>query len=132
MKKMKSLDVLALKWFEDKDASQWSRAYFTPTSKCDVLLNNMCKVFNSFILDARNKPILTIMPMIKDLIMVRMQMNRDKAGHGEGKLCPKPRAKLIKYVKDAMDCMPMKCDRAHFQVYSGGSTNQWVVDLDKK
>ncbi|GAA0172380.1 hypothetical protein LIER_41324 [Lithospermum erythrorhizon] len=54
MEQMKSLDVVAFNWFEDKDPRQWSRVYFTITSKCDVLLNNMCEVFNAFILDARD------------------------------------------------------------------------------
>ncbi|GAA0186982.1 hypothetical protein LIER_34270 [Lithospermum erythrorhizon] len=53
------------------------------------------------------------MSMVEDLIMIRMQMNRDKAAKWDGKLCPKPRAKLVKCVKDATRCMPMKCVIGH-------------------
>ncbi|GAA0154999.1 hypothetical protein LIER_12829 [Lithospermum erythrorhizon] len=57
----------------------WSRAFFSTTPKCDVLLNNMCEVFNSFILDAKDKPVITMMNMVKDLIMMRMEIHREKA-----------------------------------------------------
>ncbi|GAA0151753.1 hypothetical protein LIER_37349 [Lithospermum erythrorhizon] len=92
----------------------------------------MCEVFNSFILEARDKPILTLVAMVKDLIMVRIQVNRDKADKWKGKLCPKPRLKLTQNVKDASACMPTKSDRAHFQVYTGSTTNQCAVDLEKR
>ncbi|GAA0167716.1 hypothetical protein LIER_22587 [Lithospermum erythrorhizon] len=55
----------------------------------------MYEVFNSFIIDAKDKSILTLMSMVKEIILVRMQLNRDKAEKWEGKLCPKPRAKLL-------------------------------------
>ncbi|GAA0159798.1 hypothetical protein LIER_16497 [Lithospermum erythrorhizon] len=132
MAKMKTLDSNSYDWFSDKDPGQWSRAFFTTSVKCDVLLINMCEVFNAFILDARDKPILTMMSMVKDLVMVRMQTNRDKAEKWEGRLCPKPRAKLLKSIQDASGCMPMKCDRIHFQVYSESTSNQCVMNLEKR
>ncbi|GAA0171875.1 hypothetical protein LIER_25811 [Lithospermum erythrorhizon] len=70
--------------------------------------------------------------MAKDFIMVRMQLNRDKVDKWEGKLCPKPRARLLKNVKEASGCMPTKSDKAHFQVYFGSTSNQCVVDLEKR
>ncbi|GAA0151793.1 hypothetical protein LIER_37356 [Lithospermum erythrorhizon] len=122
METIKALDESAFLWLEDEDPGQWSRAYFNTTMKCDVLLNITCEVFNSFILDVRDKSILTLIAMVKDLIMVRMQMNRDKAEQWEGKICPKPKAKLLKCVKDASSCMPMK---------SIGITSKFIQDLVK-
>ncbi|GAA0164331.1 hypothetical protein LIER_19994 [Lithospermum erythrorhizon] len=89
MDNMKALVVSAFNWLEDKDPKQWSRTYFTTSIKCDVLPNNRCEIFNSFILDARDKPILTFVSMVKDLIMC---------------------------IKEASSCMPMKSDRKHFQL----------------
>ncbi|GAA0171933.1 hypothetical protein LIER_25858 [Lithospermum erythrorhizon] len=132
MEKMKRLDIAAFRWFEDKKPSQCSRSYFATSPKCDVLFNNMCEVFNSFILDARDKQVLTLMSMVKDLVMVRIQMNRDRTELWEGRLCPKSRSKLVKNVKEASGCMPMKCDKTHYQVYSGESSNQWAVDFERR
>ncbi|GAA0155394.1 hypothetical protein LIER_13134 [Lithospermum erythrorhizon] len=132
MSKMKKLDVQAFDWFGDKEPKQWSRAYFTTAARCDVLLNNICEVFNAFILDARDKSVLTLMSIVKDLIMMRMEMNREKAEKWEGRLCPKPRKRLLLNIKAASSCMPMKCDKSHFQVYSGSTANHCVVDLGKR
>ncbi|XP_075504014.1 uncharacterized protein LOC142541355 [Primulina tabacum] len=48
----------------EKTRSQWSKAYFSTAPKSDILLNNMCESFNSFILDAREKPIKDVLAKI--------------------------------------------------------------------
>jgi hypothetical protein len=47
------------------DPSGWSRAWFNDYPKCDLLVNNICECFNSYILKACNKPILTMLEMIR-------------------------------------------------------------------
>ena len=79
MEEMAAIDLDAAKWFDDKPPSQWSRAYFSTHSKCDMLLNNICKCFNGKILDAREKPIIEMMELQKLYMMQRMQQNRDIA-----------------------------------------------------
>ncbi|KAL0434959.1 UNVERIFIED_CONTAM: hypothetical protein Sradi_0203800 [Sesamum radiatum] len=61
MDEMKELSEAAHDWFNDKPASQWSRSHFSELSTCDMLLNNVCETFNACILDAREKPILTML-----------------------------------------------------------------------
>ncbi|KAL2493336.1 Uncharacterized protein Adt_28964 [Abeliophyllum distichum] len=56
MGKIQSISEGAFKWLENKPASQWSRSHFKETTKCDMLLNNMCESFNATILQARDKP----------------------------------------------------------------------------
>ncbi|GAA0173330.1 hypothetical protein LIER_26970 [Lithospermum erythrorhizon] len=131
MEKMKKLDPNAFDWFKDKCPTTWSRAYFSSTVKCDILLNNLCECFNAFILDARDKPILTLLSMIEDLIMVRMQMNRNKVEAGEGKICPKVRLKLRKNVDESVGYIPVQSDKNHFQVYTGYYQFQSAMDLIK-
>ncbi|GAA0150661.1 hypothetical protein LIER_43111 [Lithospermum erythrorhizon] len=72
------------------------------------------------------------MSMVNDLILIRMQYNRDKAKQWVGKLCPKPRKRLLDCVKATSGCMPMKSDRTHFQVFLGSTANQCDVDLEKR
>ncbi|GAA0187348.1 hypothetical protein LIER_34636 [Lithospermum erythrorhizon] len=132
MKKMKKFDLKAFEWFGDKDPKIWSMAFFSLTPKCDVLLNNMCEVFNSFILDARDKLVITMMNMLKDLIMMRMEINREKTEKWEGTLCPKPRARLLDNIKEASSYMPIKCDKGKFQVCSSSQANQCAIDLEKR
>jgi hypothetical protein len=46
MKKLKEDSPSAHGWLEELDPRTWARAYFHEFPKCDILLNNSCKVFN--------------------------------------------------------------------------------------
>ncbi|KAL0422417.1 UNVERIFIED_CONTAM: hypothetical protein Slati_3264600 [Sesamum latifolium] len=81
MDEMKQLDSVAFDWFYDKPPHEWSKSHFTEVPKCDMLLNNVCESFNANILDARDKPILTMLEWLREYLMKRLQENRDKAGH---------------------------------------------------
>ncbi|CAL8091105.1 unnamed protein product [Prunus armeniaca] len=79
MDKMKEQDEEAWKWVKKRPAKNWSRSHFEPYSKCDMLLKNLYESFYSWILDSRDKPILTCLEMIRVYIMLRMS-NRRIAG----------------------------------------------------
>ncbi|KAL0402336.1 UNVERIFIED_CONTAM: hypothetical protein Slati_4263500 [Sesamum latifolium] len=79
MEEIKSLDQAAFDWLQDKPAQAWSKSHFTEQPKCDILLNNYCESFNENILDARDKPVLTLLEWIREYLMRRLQENRDKA-----------------------------------------------------
>ncbi|KAL0448493.1 UNVERIFIED_CONTAM: hypothetical protein Slati_1405700 [Sesamum latifolium] len=118
--------------FNDKPAFQWSRSHFSETSQCDMLLNNVCETFNSCILDAREKPILTMLEWIREYIMRRMQQNRDRSNtKWKHKLCPKIQQILQKQASKVSDCMPIKADDLHYQV-SCFDGSQHCVDLGAK
>lgn len=63
--KLKNLSEDTNKWLQDKSPCYWSRLYFSIYPKCDMLLNNLCEAFNKFILDAREKPILIMLELIR-------------------------------------------------------------------
>ncbi|KAK9024849.1 hypothetical protein V6N11_064755 [Hibiscus sabdariffa] len=54
----------------------WSKAYFKGTSKCDVVDNNMAEAFNGWIIEARCKPIITMLEEIRIMVMSRMNVKR--------------------------------------------------------
>lgn len=56
----------------------WSKSTFTFDSKCDVLVNNMSKTFNSVIIKARKKPIVTLVEEIIGYLMEKWETNRNK------------------------------------------------------
>ncbi|KAH0655448.1 hypothetical protein KY285_030330 [Solanum tuberosum] len=49
------------------NSERWSKLYFNFTSKCDVIDNNMAECFNSWILAARHKTIITMLEEIRVL-----------------------------------------------------------------
>ncbi|KAL4284598.1 hypothetical protein GQ457_16G015420 [Hibiscus cannabinus] len=57
----------------------WSKAYFKSTSKCDVVDYNMTKAFNGWIVEARAKPIISMLEQIRIMVMSRMTVKRNWA-----------------------------------------------------
>ena len=56
----------------------WSKHAFKYQAKCDVLINNLTKSFNSTLLATRDKPILTMAEWIRKYIMKRFSLQREK------------------------------------------------------
>ncbi|KAL2246245.1 UNVERIFIED_CONTAM: hypothetical protein Sindi_2892700 [Sesamum indicum] len=132
MKQMSVLDKTAAEWFNDKPPTQWSRSHFKTDIKCDVLLNNCCETFNSNILEAREKPIVTMLEWIREYLMRRLQENRDRAElKWTGVICPRIVKIIEKNVEKSADCIPIKADSSHYQLncFDG---SQHSVDLDKR
>ena len=49
----------------------WCKTYFKEHAKSDIVENNMCETFNSWILAARHKSIITMLEEIRHKIMDR-------------------------------------------------------------
>ncbi|KAL8481075.1 hypothetical protein ACS0TY_027564 [Phlomoides rotata] len=86
---MKELNLATWEWFNNKPPEQWSKAYFSEKCNRDMLLNNVYESFNSTIIIARDKAIITMIEWIREYLMKRLQKNRDIAiGKQRGQLCP--------------------------------------------
>ncbi|KAL0392600.1 UNVERIFIED_CONTAM: hypothetical protein Sradi_2482800 [Sesamum radiatum] len=82
-------------------------------------------------MDARDKPILTMLEWIREYLMRRLQENREKASKNGNTLCPKIKKLLQKNVDKIGDCIPIKANDRHYQIscYDG---NQYSVDLEMR
>jgi hypothetical protein len=89
MEEIKKLNPAAFEYLENIDPSGWSRSWFNDYPKCDLLVNNISECFNSYILKAREKPILTMLEMIRKQLQRRYQLKRDGTKTLKGKLCPR-------------------------------------------
>ena len=49
MDKMRDHNFAAFNWVENLSPRTWIKAFFDPFCKCDILLNNMCEVFNRLV-----------------------------------------------------------------------------------
>ncbi|QHO56194.1 uncharacterized protein DS421_3g71630 [Arachis hypogaea] len=74
----------------------WSRSRFSFHSKYDSLVNNMSESFNAVIVEAREKPIVTMLEDIRVYIMTRWAANRDRIHKYQGNIMPTIRKKLEK------------------------------------
>ncbi|GKB36513.1 pentatricopeptide repeat-containing protein [Tanacetum coccineum] len=56
MGELKSFNSDAYDWLMKIPLEKWSRAYFLGIAKCDLLINNICEVFNRQLIDGRDQP----------------------------------------------------------------------------
>ncbi|CAL8083820.1 unnamed protein product [Prunus armeniaca] len=131
MKELKNLDMDAYAWLTEpeKPPRHWSRSHFSTHVKCDMLLNNMCESFNSFKLACRDKPILSILEIVRCKLMRRIQGRRDKMKNWTKEICPKIFKKIEINKAKVGGCVTMWSGGGKFQVGSGG-ISQYIVDLD--
>jgi hypothetical protein len=130
MQKMKEMDADAHKWLEEMVPDTWVKAFFSTFPKCDVLLNNNCEVFNSFILEARKLPILSMLERIKTQIMTRHYDKQKEAENFVGTVCPKIRKKIAKNAESTNICYVTPSGQGVFQVHS--RENTYIADIINK
>ncbi|XP_060179477.1 uncharacterized protein LOC132609489 [Lycium barbarum] len=133
MSEIFELDKEVYEWLSTKLPSEWSRSHFSPLSKCDMLLNYVCEVFNSLILDARDKPIIKILETIRHILMARIAFNRDKAETWtSGDICSIIKKKLHTNMKGASGYIPPKADSWNYEIIGSTDIDTWAVDLYNK
>ncbi|CAO2143657.1 unnamed protein product [Urochloa humidicola] len=132
MDKMKALNSDAHAWLEKMDPKTWVRAFFSEYPKCDILLNNSCEVFNKYILEARELPILSMLQRIKGQLMTRhYTKQKELAEKWQGMdICPKIRNKVAKNAEWANTCYVLPAGQGIFQVLD--REHQYNVDINAK
>ncbi|CAL8161782.1 unnamed protein product [Prunus armeniaca] len=129
MRKMLKLSKPAHDWLAEKDPRHWSRAYFKSDSKCDMLMNNLCEAFNRSIMDARYKPVLTMLERIRLYIMLLMAGRRIFCEKWHGQVGPRIRKILEKNKGKAQWCIPKATGQNKFEVMHHSGRN-FAVDLN--
>ncbi|RYR35157.1 hypothetical protein Ahy_A10g050289 [Arachis hypogaea] len=76
MAELKAVNQEAFRYLNAMPPMYWSRSRFTYNSKVDTLVNNMFESFNSVIVDAREKPVVTMLEEIRVKLMTRWAENR--------------------------------------------------------
>jgi hypothetical protein len=131
MEKMKTLDVGAYEWLSKMEPNTWVRGYFSTFPKCDILLNNNYEVFNKYILEARELPILSMFEKIKCQLMTRhFSKRKELENEITSSFCPKIRKKLARNTEFANVCYPLPSGAGVFQVLV--KDYQHIVDLTAK
>ncbi|KAL0438863.1 UNVERIFIED_CONTAM: hypothetical protein Slati_2369300 [Sesamum latifolium] len=137
MKKIAELDPkksqdyeTTAEWLSKIPTKHWSRAFFPVKSKCDILVNNLCESFNNFILDPRDKPIITMLECIRIKLMTRLQCKRVGMEKYTGSACPNVLNKVNKQGKLARHYFNRWCGASEFEI--DHFLHKYVVDLDNK
>ncbi|KAK9078780.1 hypothetical protein SSX86_002838 [Deinandra increscens subsp. villosa] len=100
-------------------------------STSDILLNNLCEVFNRQLTGGRDKPIITCLEYIREYLMKRIAGVHKLIAKCEGPLTPNA-TKILEGIKSEANNYLVSWNGANkFQV-SGPRGNQCVVDVDLK
>nr|GEZ41771.1 hypothetical protein [Tanacetum cinerariifolium] len=102
MAELKSYNSDAYDWLMKILSKQWSMAYFSGRSKCDILLNNICEVFNRQLVDGRDQPIITCLEYIRKYLMKRIVVVQKVIAKTVGPLTPSMTA-LFDAIKKATE-----------------------------
>ncbi|KAI5324027.1 hypothetical protein L3X38_033100 [Prunus dulcis] len=114
-------------WLQDRPAIHWSMPHFTTGPKCDILLNNLCECFNSAILEARDKPIITMVERIRTYLMLRVA--REKEVKWTQRVGPMIFQIIEKNLKESGSCIAQNAGGNRFQV-THMLGRQYAVDLN--
>jgi len=68
---IRGMDQRAYNYLEKVDPKMWSRHALRTSSSSDILLNNIAESFNAWVLEARDKPILTCLETIRRQLIHR-------------------------------------------------------------
>ncbi|KAL5577301.1 hypothetical protein UlMin_019000 [Ulmus minor] len=117
-------------WYTSaKDPSHWSRAFLREGAKCYMLCDNMCEAFNSAIMQARDKPIITLLEMIRTYMIKRLTRKRAEIEKWKHPVGPKVFRYIEKINSLSVYCTLTFSRNNTFQVDTG-LQNQFVVDLE--
>ncbi|GAA0140389.1 hypothetical protein LIER_35227 [Lithospermum erythrorhizon] len=88
---LKEMDAAAYEWISTNagNPKHWCKAFFSVELKSDMLCNNLSESFNSFILSAKDKPIITMLERIRRFLMERIKDRKFSIGTKPGPICPK-------------------------------------------
>ncbi|WVZ17312.1 hypothetical protein V8G54_010294 [Vigna mungo] len=109
------------------------RSRFSGRPACDTLVNNICEGFNSVILEAREKPIITMLEEIRSYLMKRWASNREKITKFDGPLCPKINKRLQKELDKTQYWIPNWSGLQVFEIrHTSNLVEKVVVDVQKR
>lgn len=118
MEEIKNLDEAAYKYLMSQEPSTWSRHGFCIQTKCDMLLNNVCETFNSYILPAREMSVISMSEWIRRKLMNRFVSKRECIGKYKHMFTPYA-IKVIEAAKEE--------GTRHCEVWWGGGNRYEVL-----
>ena len=127
MDHLKSLDEQAWKYLADIEPAQWIRSHFSTRALKNCLVNNLSGSFNSMIVKARDKLILSMLKWIRVRLMTRLYTKKIGIEKYRGKLCPNIQDKLEKLKLEFKGIYAMPSGRFVYEV--DNERERHVVDL---
>ncbi|KAK8660202.1 hypothetical protein V6N13_051136 [Hibiscus sabdariffa] len=127
LQKLEKLGPTSTEDLLQNPVQHWAKAYFSATPTCDVVDNNMAEAFNAWILDARCKPIISLLEDIRVMVMSRLHVKRTWASKWRTSISPKALEKLERNMEQSTHCRLVWNGDGGFEVQHG--EDQHIVDM---
>ncbi|GJT42296.1 hypothetical protein Tco_0951011 [Tanacetum coccineum] len=128
MLEIKTMNPKAHEWLNKIPAKHWDRSHFSGRAKSDLLLNNICEVFNGKIVEGRDKPVITLLEYIREYCMKRIVNVQGVIDKCTGPLTPTV-TKIMKSIKKETHLMKVQWNGANKYQVLGSLGDQCVVDV---
>ncbi|KAJ9552457.1 hypothetical protein OSB04_016502 [Centaurea solstitialis] len=130
MAELRQVNKDAYAWLKEIPPQSWAKSHFSGRAHTDVTLNNMCEVFNSQLVDARDKPIIMALEYVRVYLMKRIVNVKKLIEKSEGILTPTAKDELELVKTDAAKYRVLWSGGPKYQV-TGPWGDQCGVDLTK-
>ncbi|XP_021979897.1 uncharacterized protein LOC110876021 [Helianthus annuus] len=131
MNELKAFNKKAHLWLSKIPPLHWCRAYFSGRAVSDMLLNNMCEVYNGKIVEGRDRPIISALEYIREYLMTRIVTVLNVIEKCEGLLTPLATEQFDTIKKEAPHYHVQWNGGEYYEV-SGEPNSARVVNLDKR
>jgi hypothetical protein len=125
------MDQRAYNYLERVDPKMWSCHAFRMSNCSGILLNNIAESFNTWVLKARDKRILTCLETTRRLLMNRFDKKKARAANATNLICPKIVKKLERNKKEANDYICHWSDNFQFEIDRSHEPRR-IIDLKAK
>ncbi|CAI9263431.1 unnamed protein product [Lactuca saligna] len=88
MQKISDISPSAYEHLMARDPSSWCRAFYGGGLACEAVENGMAECFNAVIVDARKKPLLTMLEGIRLYMMERFYNLKEEGQKWDTEICP--------------------------------------------
>ncbi|XP_052623814.1 uncharacterized protein LOC111889772 [Lactuca sativa] len=88
MKEFSQYDKETCEWLKQIPPKHWARSHFSRRAVSDVLISNMCEVFNGKIEKGRDKPVIGCLEYIREYLMKRICNFMKEMKKAKGPLTP--------------------------------------------
>ncbi|KAL4577828.1 hypothetical protein LXL04_013942 [Taraxacum kok-saghyz] len=128
MTELSHFDREAFEWLKKIPPEHWARSHFSGRVGTDMVLNNLCEVFNSKLVQGRDKPIISFLEFIRQYLMKRICNVMKVMDKAQGPLTPTGSKLLEKNRLESVQYRARWNDTAKYEVY-GPWHDQHVVDM---
>ncbi|XP_023739032.1 uncharacterized protein LOC111887041 [Lactuca sativa] len=130
MERIREISSAAYDHTMAREPTSWCKAYFSIGLACEAVENGIDECFNAIIVDARKKPLLTMLEDIRLYMMERAFNLKQEAENWVGEVCPSMITKMEEFGEDIKSWHAVPSGVNEYEVRNG--FQNYGVNLKEK